>query len=216
MRYWLLPCTKTKLNHPAPARDLYSASEYWCCLHSLFLAVKDHETKDDWIPGQCHDRAFVVSAKHGLLPLDSDWKIAPYELSVKDLNPEELKDWANRISEQLIEQSQREPWGGTNWNKRKPMKVVWLLPKSYQKHLLPIFDGDWDSLPEEIQMMNNHSFPFHGLAGIGAIKKYCVEKVKNLGGQRRRPPLRSHKKKKEVVEEVHQLSLFGGSDACVE
>lgn len=209
MRYWLLPCTKTKLSEPAPARDLYSASEYWCCLHSFFLAVVESETKDDWIPGKCYDRAFVVSAKHGLLPLDSDLKIAPYELSVKDLGPEELEAWVNRVREQLIEQSQREPWGGINWNKRKPMKVAWLLPKSYQKHLLPIFDGDWDSLPEELQMMNNHSFPFHGLSGIGAIKKYCLEKVKSLGGTRRRPPVTRAKKKEQAREELSQLSLFG-------
>lgn len=210
MRYYLLPCTKTKLPHPAPARDLYSASGYWCALWSYYQAAVDAQTRDDWMPGKCYDRAFVVSAKHGLLPLDSDLPISPYELRVDDLDREETAAWAELVRQQLIEQSRREPWKGEDWGKRKPMGVVWMLPKSYQKHLKPIFNGDWDDLPDELAMMNRHHFPFDGLGGIGAIKSWCLKRVEELGGIKRRPPLIKKKKQKKIEEEPQpeQMALF--------
>lgn len=131
----LLPCTKSKLEHPAPASELYTASHYWRCLWHY---------KDKVAPKA---PAFVVSALHGLLDLQSDTLVEPYELSVADLSRDTRKVWAQKVADSVSQM------GDT---------IVWLLPKSYQKHIKPL-------LPD-----HQHLTPFDGLRGIGDIKRHCL------------------------------------------
>ena len=83
----LVSCTKTKLEHPASARDLYSRSD-------LFQkAARYCEVQyDEW---------FVLSAKHGLVrPAQV---IEPYDVSLKTMSRREQHEWGRQVAEQLRE-----------------------------------------------------------------------------------------------------------------
>ena len=71
----------------------------------------------------------------------------PYELSVANLSRDTRKVWAQKVADSVSQM------GDT---------IVWLLPKSYQKHIKPL-------LPD-----HQHLTPFDGLRGIGDIKRHCL------------------------------------------
>lgn len=74
MKVALVGCGKSKLEHEAPARDLYTGS--------LFRAARGwaERNADAW---------FILSAKHGLVHPDT--VIAPYDVTLPDL-PKELRE----------------------------------------------------------------------------------------------------------------------------
>ena len=195
MRYWLLPCTKIKRDVPSTAATLYSPSQYWSALFRFYsYSVEQWEDLRKHLGGDA-DRAFVVSAKHGLLPLDSDELIEPYDLSVTDLTPLKRGLWVTKVKEQLVEQIVADDY--------KPHKLVWMVPKTYQRHLLKMFEGF--EVPTPLLCVNNHAFPFEGLRGIGAIKQFCNEYTSKRG-KTEEPHL-------QLIEtDPNQLELFGGGD----
>lgn len=76
----LVGCVKTKLDHAAPARDLY--------VSDLFMgrrrAIENRATR--W---------FIISAQYGLV--EPDEPIEPYERSLADLTVAERRDWASKV-----------------------------------------------------------------------------------------------------------------------
>lgn len=79
----LIACGKAKLDHPAPARELYTGS--------LFRAARAYveATCDEWA---------ILSAKHGLvLP---DQVLAPYEQRLPSRGEDQLA-WARRVNEAI-------------------------------------------------------------------------------------------------------------------
>jgi hypothetical protein len=78
MRIGLISCTKSKMAHPAPAKELYSKS-------ALFRGALGY------LEGRA-DVIYVLSAKYGLMPLDQ--VAAPYDQTLKDFNPTYRKAWA--------------------------------------------------------------------------------------------------------------------------
>lgn len=68
----LVACLKTKLEKPAPARDLYQSP--------LFQKASAYCERT-------YDRWFILSAKYGLL--DPKFVIEPYDLSLKSMTREE-------------------------------------------------------------------------------------------------------------------------------
>ncbi len=76
----LVGCVKTKLDHAAPARDLYTSP--------LF---RDRRAAVD---GKA-DRWFVISAEHGLL--DPDQVIEPYDRTLADMSIPSRRAWSAKV-----------------------------------------------------------------------------------------------------------------------
>jgi len=86
----LLSCTKSKLDKPAQAQDLYSASpmfkktlEYGKALHP--------------------DKMFILSAKHHLVPLTKVLK--PYDKTLKEMPKKEKEKWGEEVYQQMKQNS---------------------------------------------------------------------------------------------------------------
>lgn len=76
----LVACSKSKLDHAAPARELYTSQ-----LFKLSLAY-----------AEAHCRTvFVISAEHGLVQLDR--VIAPYDTTLADLSPARRSLWGQGV-----------------------------------------------------------------------------------------------------------------------
>jgi len=85
-RIVLVSCVKTKLNHPAPAQELYTSA--------LFRGMRRYAERvgDAW---------YVLSAQHGMLsPFET---IAPYERTLKAMLKRDRVDWAERVQKKLLE-----------------------------------------------------------------------------------------------------------------
>ena len=102
----LLSCTKSKLEEPAKARDLYSPSP----MFQKTLAYGESLRPD---------KIFILSAKHHLVPMDK--KLAPYELTLKTMGK------GGKIVIQQMEKS------GINIQKDK---FIFLTGSEYMKPLL--------------------------------------------------------------------------------
>jgi hypothetical protein len=82
----LLSCTKSKTDHAAPAQELYSASP-------MFRKTLEYGKKLQ------PDKMFILSAKHHLVPLDQ--KLAPYDLTLKDMKADEKAAWGEKVISQM-------------------------------------------------------------------------------------------------------------------
>ena len=111
MRIGLVGCGKSKLDHSAPARELYTGPLFRAALR--------------YAEATC-DRVFVLSAKHGLLDLDT--VIEPYDLRLKDLSPDELLSWGDAVSSAVMALT------GT------PTEIIVLAGRDYSE-ALPLADG---------------------------------------------------------------------------
>lgn len=84
MRIGLVMCTRRKLDHVAPAKDLYIGSSF---IESRRIV---EETCDAW---------FILSAKYGLL--DPEFEVEPYDVSLADMPPGEQRRWATDVCHSL-------------------------------------------------------------------------------------------------------------------
>ena len=85
MRVGLVACAKTKLAHPAPARELYASQLFR--LASAYCA--DH-----------YDAWYVLSAAHGLVHPET--VLAPYDLTLATFGWVGRHDWAVGVREHLL------------------------------------------------------------------------------------------------------------------
>jgi hypothetical protein len=81
LRVGLVGCTKTKLDHRAPARDLYSASPMF-------------RGRRFYVETTC-DRWFILSAKHGVV--DPGRVLSPYDVSFIGASRQLKRDWAQGV-----------------------------------------------------------------------------------------------------------------------
>ena len=77
----LIPCVKRKRQQPAPACQMYVSPLFSKCLEYARLIDSDH--------------IFILSAKHGLIELDT--VIEPYELTLRAMPLGEVREWAQRV-----------------------------------------------------------------------------------------------------------------------
>jgi hypothetical protein len=84
-RIGLISCTKAKLSRPAPARELYSASD----LFRKAAAYCDANL-DGW---------FVLSAKYGLV--EPERVLEPYDVTLKTMSSLERRRWGAQVAQQL-------------------------------------------------------------------------------------------------------------------
>jgi len=81
MRVGLVSCSKSKLDHPAPARELYSPSH-------LFRGARCY------VERTC-DRWFVLSAKHGLVRPEQ--VLEPYDQTLDKASRAERRRWGDVV-----------------------------------------------------------------------------------------------------------------------
>ena len=109
-RIVLISCGSQKLPHRAKARDMYTST--------LFKRSMQYAEKLQ------PDDIFILSAKHGLLPLHQE--IEPYEKTLNDMSPTEIRKWAEQVLEQLTAVSSLEH-----------AAFIFLAGEKYRKYLLP-------------------------------------------------------------------------------
>ena len=81
----LISCVKSKLNHPALARELYISP-----LFKFSLAYARSLNPDE---------IYILSAKYGLVELNQ--RIEPYELTLNKMSVNEVKAWSERVISKL-------------------------------------------------------------------------------------------------------------------
>jgi hypothetical protein len=112
----LVACSKTKLPHPAPARELYQGT-----LFRLSRAYVERECGSSW---------FILSAKYGLvLPAQT---LEPYNVFLGDLAAAARRAWAARVLAALEIRgllSRANSW-------------LVLAGKRYREFLVPILPGE--------------------------------------------------------------------------
>ncbi len=82
---FLISCSKKKGARRAPAEQLYT--------NPLFkLSLR-------YARSQNPDAIYILSAKHGLVPLDE--QLVPYDNTLHSLHSEQRTVWGNRVAEQL-------------------------------------------------------------------------------------------------------------------
>lgn len=81
----IVACSKTKLAHAAPAKDLYTSQ--------LFRATHAHCEAS-------YDRWLILSALHGLV--EPDQIIEPYDLTLTTMSAAERREWAAMVSMQPL------------------------------------------------------------------------------------------------------------------
>lgn len=91
MRVGLVSCCKTKLDHPAPARELYTSTMFRYAVQW----IENSHRCDEWA---------ILSAKHGLvLP---DQVISPYDVYLGGMIAPQRKAWVERTRKQILDR-----WG---------------------------------------------------------------------------------------------------------
>jgi hypothetical protein len=99
-RIGLIACSKRKLDHAAPARELYTGPVFG-------LSRKWMESRAAGLAGWA-----ILSAKHGLLMPDD--VVEPYDLSLDSLTAEERRAWADRTRAQIV----------ARWGTDRPFMVL--------------------------------------------------------------------------------------------
>ncbi len=77
----LLSCTKSKLDKPSQAIDLYSASPMFKKTLEYGKSLKP-------------DKMYILSAKHHLTPLTK--VLEPYDLTLKEMGKDAKKAWGEK------------------------------------------------------------------------------------------------------------------------
>lgn len=109
-RIVLISCVSQKLSKRAKAKDLYIST-----LFKFNLKYAEKLEPDD---------IFILSAKHGLLPLNQ--VIEPYEQTLNNMRSGEIKQWANRVLEQIKDVCSIDE-----------TEFIFLAGDKYRKYLLP-------------------------------------------------------------------------------
>lgn len=82
---YLIACASKKLSHRANAQAIYDST-----LFKLSLA---------YAKNQQPDAIYILSAKHGLLDLDTE--IDPYDLTLNNLSAQDKRTWALRVRSEI-------------------------------------------------------------------------------------------------------------------
>lgn len=85
MTIGLVACSKTKLDRPAPARELYTSP--------LFRAASAYAERT-------YDRWLILSALHGLV--EPDQEIEPYDVTLTRMTVKERRAWCALVTNQPL------------------------------------------------------------------------------------------------------------------
>lgn len=151
----LLSCTKSKLNKPSQAQDLYSASPMFQKTLEYGKSLKP-------------DKIYILSAKHHLVPLTK--VLAPYDKTLKEMPKDEKEAWGEKVQSQMKS-------AGINPEKDK---FIFLTGSEYMKPLLKFIPEKNVEKPmegrrmgERLQWLNSQIKKLHEIAKH--IKKLVYE-----------------------------------------
>lgn len=82
----LLSCTKSKLDHKAPAQELYAASPMFKKTLEYGKSLKP-------------DKMYILSAKHHLVPMTKE--LSPYDKTLKEMPADEKEKWGEEVIKQM-------------------------------------------------------------------------------------------------------------------
>ncbi len=83
---FLVACVKGKVDHPAPARDLYTSA--WFNKAKAFVEA----TGKPW---------YILSAEHGLV--DPNTTLRPYDKTLYKMTPTQRRAWGRKVGAQLTD-----------------------------------------------------------------------------------------------------------------
>ena len=151
----ILSCTKSKLDKPSQAQDLYSASPMFQKTLEYGKSLKP-------------DKMYILSAKHFLVPLNK--VLAPYDKTLKEMPKDEKNAWGEKVISQMKA-------SGINIEKDK---FIFLTGSEYMKPLLQyIPEGNIEKpmegrrMGERLQWLNSQIKKLHEVAK--RIKKIVYE-----------------------------------------
>ena len=151
----ILSCTKSKLDKPSQAQDLYSASPMFKKTLEYGKSLKP-------------DKMYILSAKHFLVPLNK--VLAPYDKTLKEMPKDEKNTWGEKVIAQMKA-------AGMNLEKDK---FIFLTGSEYMKPLLQyIPEGNIEKpmegrrMGERLQWLNSQIKKLHEVAK--RIKKIVYE-----------------------------------------
>jgi hypothetical protein len=124
----LLSCTKSKLDKPSQAQDLYSASPMFKKTLEYGKSLKP-------------DKMYILSAKHHLVPLTK--VLAPYDKTLKEMPKDEKEAWGEKVISQMKA-------SGINIEKDK---FIFLTGNEYMKPLLKYIPEGNIEIPMECRRM---------------------------------------------------------------
>jgi hypothetical protein len=137
----LISCVSKKLEHAAPARDIYQSP----------LFKKNME----YCQLKKFDKIYILSAKHHLLELDT--VIEPYNETLNTKKSAAIKEWADKVFEQLKE---KEDISNTEF--------TFLAGNNYRKFL--------------INRLPNYRVPMFGMP-IGKQLQWLTKNIKEMKTQ---------------------------------
>ena len=151
----ILSCTKSKLDKPSQAQDLYSASPMFKKTLEYGKSLKP-------------DKMYILSAKHFLVPLSK--VLAPYDKTLKEMPKDEKNAWGEKVISQMKA-------SGINIEKDK---FIFLTGSEYMKPLLQYIPEQNIEKPmegrrmgERLQWLNSQIKKLHEVAK--RIKKIVYE-----------------------------------------
>tara|TARA_R110000824_G_scaffold288142_1_gene476139 strand:- start:38 stop:475 length:438 start_codon:yes stop_codon:yes gene_type:complete len=118
---------------------------------AIELYISDYFKKSLKYCSMNYNKIFILSAKYGLLNLDS--KIKDYELTLNSLSKEEKIIWANKVAIQIKKSVNKEDI------------LHFYVGNNYRQHLIPLLDNDYN-------------IPLIGL-GIGKQLKFFKDNTKS-------------------------------------
>ena len=148
-RIVLLSCVSTKLDHPAPAEELYDSPLF---KKSLAYAKS---LKPDGI--------YILSAKHYVLPLQK--VIAPYDKTLLDMPADEVREWGAQVVKILAD---RFDLGDDEF--------IILAGEKYRKYIVPQI-AHWSAPLEGLRIGEQLSWYTKQLAKLGKVVKEAFLKL---------------------------------------
>lgn len=148
----ILSCTKSKLDKPSQAQDLYSASPMFRKTLEYGKSLKP-------------DKMYILSAKHYLVPLTK--VLSPYDKTLKEMPKDEKEAWGDKVLSQMKS-------SGINIEKDK---FIFLTGSEYMKPLLKFIpEGNIEKPMEGRRMGERLQWLNSQIQKIQEITKY----IKNL------------------------------------
>lgn len=110
----LISCVSKKVDHPAPAKDLYTSTLFRFCY--------------GYAQSLCPDKVFILSAKYGLVPTNK--VIAPYNMTLNAMSLKEIQEWSRGVIREV-----------TRRTDTQKDKFIFLAGEKYRKYLLSEIDN---------------------------------------------------------------------------
>lgn len=107
-----ISCSKLKASKRCKAKEIYQSTLFKKSL-SYAESLKPR-------------KIYILSAKYGLLELDD--LINPYELTLRNANEQQRKQWADKVYQQMCKR-------GVDFNE----ETIFLCGKNYRKYLMRLF-----------------------------------------------------------------------------